>query len=145
MKHTKVIMSVFFACAMLLNACKKSESAKTTVTVSVIMPTGLDEFSLKAATLTFKEVNSGRITTSSAMSNSVFTLALPAGSYNLILEGEVESNDGKKVITTVKGVQDGLIVNGPSVTTTLSLFSYKAQEKFRNEGDLLHWNSHQGW
>lgn len=130
MKNTKIIMSVCIALTVLLNACKKSDSQKTTVNVAVTIPATLEGFDLKTAVLTFKEVNSGTVITSNAINNKNFTLALPAGSYNIVLEGEIESTSGQKVVSKVRAVKDGLIVNGPNVSTEISVFLYKTQENF---------------
>ncbi|WP_343534754.1 DUF4876 domain-containing protein [Pedobacter sp.] len=130
MKNVKIIMSAFLALTILFNACKKSDSAKTTLTASIVIPTTLEGFTLKSGTVTFKEVNSGRVSTSNAISNNTLTIALPSGSYNIVFEGEIESTTGEKVISKVRGVKDGVIVNGASVNAELSLFLYKPLENF---------------
>ncbi len=130
MKNVKMIMSTLLALTVLFNACKKSDIPQTTITVSIVIPKTLEGFTLKSGLLTFKEVNSGRVSTSSAISNNTLVAALPSGSYNIVFEGEIESTTGEKVVSKVRGVKDGLIVNGTSLSTELSIFLYKPQEGF---------------
>lgn len=130
MKNVKMIMSTLLALTVLFNACKKSDIPQTTLTVSVVIPKTLEGFTLKSGLVTFKEVNSGRVSTSSAISNNTLVAALPSGSYNIVFEGEIESTTGEKVTSKVRGVKDGVIVNGASLSTELSIFLYKPQEGF---------------
>ena len=130
MKNVKMIMSTLLALTVLFNACKKSDIPQTTLTVSVVIPKTLEGFTLKSGLVTFKEVNSGRVSTSNAISNNTLVAALPSGSYNIVFEGEIESTTGEKVTSKVRGVKDGVIVNGASLSTELSVFLYKPQEGF---------------
>ncbi len=130
MKNVKIIMSTLLAITVLFNACKKSDSERTTLTATITIPASLEGFTLKSGTVTLKEINSGRVSTSSAIINNTLTVALPAGSYNIVFEGELESTTGEKTVSKVRAVEDGVIVNGPSVSTELTLFLYKTQENF---------------
>lgn len=130
MKNVKIIMSTLLALTVLFNACKKSDIPQTTLTATIVIPKTLEGFTLKSGLITFKEVNSGRVSTSSAISNNTLVAALPSGSYNIVFEGEIESTTGEKVISKVRAVKDGVIVNGASLSTELSVFLYKPQEGF---------------
>lgn len=130
MKNVKIIMSTLLALTVLFNACKKSDIPQTSLTVSVVIPKTLEGFTLKSGLVTFKEVNSGRVSTSSAINNNTLVASLPSGSYNIVFEGEIESTTGEKVTSKVRGVKDGVIVNGASLSTELSIFLYKPQEGF---------------
>jgi Protein of unknown function (DUF4876) len=130
MKNVKILMSTLLVLTVLFNACKKTDSARTTLTASITIPVTLEGFALKSGTVTFKEANSGRVSTSNAISNGTVTVALPAGSYNIVFEGEIETITEEKTVSKVRAVKDGVIVNGPSVSTELILFLYKPQENF---------------
>lgn len=131
MKNVKILMSTLLAFTMLFNACKKTESARSNLNATIVVPTSLAGFALKSGTITLKEVNSGRTTTSSAINNGALTVSLPSGSYNIVFEGEIESTTGEKVVSKVRAVKDNVIVNGvEEVNAELTLFLFKPQEGF---------------
>ena len=128
MKNVKILMSTLLALTVFFNACKKSDSEKTMLTAKITIPATLDGFALKSGQVTFKEANSGRVSTSTAIANGAVTVALPAGSYNIVFEGEIESTGADKTVSQVRAVEDGVIVNGESVNTELTMFLFKTQE-----------------
>jgi len=127
-------LSIALATMLLLNACKKDNNLsikQTELNVSLKNPENLQGVFLKDAAITFKEINSGSIYTSSELVNNSFEIMLPEGSYDVTLEGTVEyKEDGQSIISNVRGYQNGLVVNGTSANLKLSLFLYDDDANF---------------
>lgn len=133
MKNVKIIMlSVSLALMMGLGACKKTKIEKTTaLTVQTKLPNTLENVVLKSAKLTFSEVNSGAVTTSETFTSDKFTITLPEGAYNIVLEGNIEHlANGEKITSKVRALKEAVIITGGTASVDLSMFLYKGEENF---------------
>lgn len=136
--NIKIIRTIGLSFALvtlfLFNACKKDNNLstkKTELNVSLKSPENIQNVSLKNATITFKEINSGSVYTTSELVDNKIKITLLEGSYDVTLEGTIEYKaDGESFTSKVRGYQNGLIVNGVSSTLDLKLFLYNDQANF---------------
>lgn len=114
-------------CALLcLAACKKDnqlEQKEVKLTLNLENPQGLTDVQLSDIKITFKEINSGKQTLSSAVQNNQVSVSLAEGSYDISLDGNISYKlDGKTITGKTGGLKQGLVLTGAQRTESLKLF-----------------------
>ena len=116
----QLFLIIGLATASFLSSCSKDDDPIQFNDVAITMkaPTGIENYTFEDVTLTFKEVNTGLITTVQNLNSQ-----LPTGSYNVTLEGYiVYVKDGQEVRSKVKGYKDGVVIKDANSTLNLDLF-----------------------
>lgn len=119
---------------VLLQACTKDDdlsTQKTDLKVTIENPADLEAVEIKGGTISFTEINSGNVTTSSDFTNNELVISLAEGSYDITFEGEIEYQlDGQTQTSTVRGYQTGLVLSGPTAIATVELFLHSETAGF---------------
>lgn len=129
MRHTKLrYLVIAFGGLLFAASCSKDELAvrNSTVGVTFSNPANLEDVKTSALTVTFKEVNSGTVSTFNVNSASeLSSLNLPEGSYDVSLEGNIEYKLDETVYQSkIRGVKNGVKITGGNVNIDIPLFLY---------------------
>ena len=129
MRHTKLLaLTLAFGGLLFAASCTKDDLTvkNSTVGVTFTNPANLENVKTSALTVTFKEVNSGKVSTFNVNSAAeLSTLNLPEGSYDVSLEGNIEYTlDGAVYQSKIRGVKNAVKVTGSTASIDIPLFLY---------------------
>lgn len=129
MRQTKLLsLIIAFGGLLFAASCSKDDLAgkNSAVGVTFTDPADLEEVKTSALTVTFKEVNSGAVSTFNVNSAAELSnLNLPEGSYDVSLEGDIEYKVDETVYKSkIRGVKNAVQVTGGNVNIDIPLFIY---------------------
>ncbi|MFW0735683.1 DUF4876 domain-containing protein [Flavobacterium sp. T12S277] len=117
----------------LLQSCSKdddSSSKETALTLTLVNPDDLSSVAFSEISVSFKERNTGKITQSKAVSNTL-AVALSEGSYEISVDGKIKYTiDGNTIEATVSSYKESVLVTGGSAAVSLNLFLKTTQSDF---------------
>ncbi|MGK6350532.1 DUF4876 domain-containing protein [Parapedobacter sp. DT-150] len=131
--NTKTLLMLALGAGLVFTACTKDELSvdQTAVSVTITNPPQLEEVEITAATLTLTEINSGAAVSTTELENGRFEVAVPAGSYDVTLEGTVSyMQDGQAYTSAVRGRKEGAVFTGSSAELQLELFLHSENAGF---------------
>lgn len=133
MKQTKLLALIIAFGGMLFAAsCSKDDLTvkNSTVGVTFTNPPNLEDVKTSGLTVTFKEVNSGSISTYNVNSAAELSnLNLPEGSYDVSLEGDIEYKLDETVYQSkIRGVKSAVPITGGNVNIDIPLFLYNVND-----------------
>ncbi|WP_291286343.1 DUF4876 domain-containing protein [Flavobacterium sp.] len=121
------------ALVALLQSCSKDDdnsSKETALTLTLVNPDDLSSVAFSEISVSFKERNTGKITQSKAVSNTL-SVALSEGSYEISVDGKIKYTiDGNTVEATVSSYKESVVVTGGSAAVSLNLFLKTTQSDF---------------
>jgi hypothetical protein len=121
------------ALVALLQSCSKDDdnsSKETALTLTLVNPDDLSSVAFSEISVSFKERNTGKITQSKGVSNTL-SVALSEGSYEISVDGKIKYNiDGNTVEATVSSYKESVVVTGGSAAVSLNLFLKTTQSDF---------------
>ncbi|CAI2768224.1 DUF4876 domain-containing protein [Flavobacterium collinsii] len=117
----------------LLQSCSKDDdnsSKETALTLTLVNPEDLSSVAFSEISVSFKERNTGKVTQSKAVSNTL-AVALSEGSYEISVDGKIKYTiDGNTVEATVSSYKESVVVTGGSTAVSLNLFLKTTQSDF---------------
>ncbi|WP_316746886.1 DUF4876 domain-containing protein [Pedobacter gandavensis] len=127
MKMTLRNLWIPLCALLLLNACKKDNTLQlnaVALTLTLQNPAELTEAKLSEVKVTFKEINSGKVTVSTEVKDQKMNISLSEGSYDVSLEGTVEYKlNGETKRRKVGGLKQGLVLTGTQHVENLAMFT----------------------
>ncbi|MBB5636922.1 hypothetical protein HDE68_002835 [Pedobacter cryoconitis] len=134
MKRRLLSLCLALIAITFLNACKKDklqELSLVDLTIKLENPPGLTDIKLSDLKVTFKELNSGKESTTTNVSDGQVKISLADGSYDINLEGNITYQlDGKTITGKTRAYQSGVILKGKQQTQTMKLFLYQGGSGF---------------
>ncbi|MGC4235440.1 MAG: DUF4876 domain-containing protein [Niabella sp.] len=118
---------------LLIISCKKNDDAfpQSNASVSLVNPGNLESVQILDGTITFTEINTNSVVTSSAISNGKINITIPQGSYNVTFEGNIQYQlDGSTAQSKVRAYKDGLVITSTTSALDLPLFLYNETAGF---------------
>jgi len=126
--------SAVLVITVLLQACTKDDDLSTKQTdlkVTVESPENLQNVVLNNASISFKEINSGNVTTTDELIDNEVIITLAEGSYDVSLEGEISYElDGEQITSQIRGYQSGLVLSGPTALLSIETFLHNENSGF---------------
>ena len=125
MKQYFIIFSLIVTSIFSLSACTDdNNSIRTTVfTLTTENPKDLTDPSVSNLTASFKNINTGRTTTSNAFSGNQLEVELTEGIYHITIEGNVKySFEEQEMNTKIKGYKESVNITGETASSSLTLF-----------------------
>ena len=94
------------------------------ITLTFIMPSGVEEGTLSGLSVLVKEVNTGKETTFTPMQQgNTYTVSLSTGYYNITVNGNLTfTKNGNEKHVTVQAYKEGVTVNGTNQSLSLNLY-----------------------
>lgn len=119
----------------LLQSCSKDDDndgiKQSAVTLSVVNPDELSTVSYSDLSVSFKELNTGKITQNSTFTGNNLSITLPEGSYEISINGKVKySADGATTEAAVSGYKESVVITGQTTAVSLNLFLKATQSDF---------------
>lgn len=134
MKRRLLSVGIALIAVLFFNACKKDklqELSMVDLTIKLENPPNITDIKLSDVKVTFKELNSGKESTTTNVTDGQVKISLADGSYDINLEGNMTyQQDGKAVTTKVRAYQSGLILKGTQQSETMKLFLYQGGSGF---------------
>src|SRR5690606_18045440 len=126
--------SAVLVITVLLQAYTKDDDLSTKQTdlkVTVESPENLQNVVLNNASISFKEINSGNVTTTDELIDNEVIITLAEGSYDVSLEGEISYElDGEQITSQIRGYQSGLVLSGPTALLSIETFLHNENSGF---------------
>ncbi|OPB94627.1 DUF4876 domain-containing protein [Elizabethkingia ursingii] len=95
---------------------------QTTLKLELKVPENIKVKEYKQLTVSFKELNTGFSTSKELKNTNTLQVALPAGTYNVTVEGTISYTDDSGVAETkIGGLQSGLVVNGNELSKSINI------------------------
>lgn len=124
LKHLLRTLLLLFAVAG-FTACSSDRDfseQQTTLKLELKFPENIKVKEYKQITVSFKELNSGFSTSKELKNTNTLQVVLPAGTYNVTVEGIITYTDDSGVAETkIGGVQSGLVVNGNELSKSIPI------------------------
>lgn len=119
----------------LLQSCSKDDDndsgKQTALTLKLVNPTDLTNVTFSELSVSFKELNTGKVTPSSAFVNNNLSINLNEGSYEISVDGKIKYDaDGTIVEASVSGYKESVVVTGGTAVVSLNLFLKTTQSDF---------------
>lgn len=119
----------------LLQSCSKDDDnysgKQTALTLKLSNPEDLNNVVLSNLTVSFKELNTGKITESSAFTNNNLSIALSEGSYEISINGKINYSAGESTVdASVSGYKESVVITGQTAVVSLNLFLKTNQSDF---------------
>lgn len=119
----------------LLQSCSKDDDnysgKQTALTLKLSNPEDLNNVVLSNLTVSFKELNTGKITESSAFTNNNLSIALSEGSYEISINGKINYSAGETTVdASVSGYKESVVITGQTAVVSLNLFLKTSQSDF---------------
>ena len=124
LKH--LLRTLLLLCAVAgFTACSSDRDfseQQTTLKLELKFPENIKVKEYKQITVSFKELNSGFSTSKELKNTNTLQVVLPAGTYNVTVEGIITYTDDSGVAETkIGGVQSGLVVNGNELSKSIPI------------------------
>ena len=119
----------------LLQSCSKDDDnysgKQTALTLKLSNPEDLNNVVLSNLTVSFKELNTGKITESSVFTNNNLSIALSEGSYEISINGKINYSAGETTVdASVSGYKESVVITGQTAAVSLNLFLKTSQSDF---------------
>jgi hypothetical protein len=119
----------------LLQSCSKDDDnysgKQTALTLKLINPEDLNNVTLSNLSVSFKELNTGKITESSSFTNNDLSIALSEGSYEISINGKINYSAGESTVdASVSGYKESVVITGQTAVVSLNLFLKTSQSDF---------------
>lgn len=119
----------------LLQSCSKDDDnysgKQTALTLKLSNPEDLNNVVLSNLTVSFKELNTGKITESSSFTNNNLSIALSEGSYEISINGKINYSAGESTVDAlVSGYKESVVITGQTAVVSLNLFLKTSQSDF---------------
>ena len=119
----------------LLQSCSKDDDnysgKQTALTLKLSNPEDLNNVVLSNLTVSFKELNTGKITESSLFTNNNLSIALSEGSYEISINGKINYSAGETTVdASVSGYKESVVITGQTAAVSLNLFLKTSQSDF---------------
>ncbi|WP_166919637.1 DUF4876 domain-containing protein [Flavobacterium poyangense] len=123
------------AVMILLQSCSKDDDnagdKQSNVVLTLVNPESLSSVSLSDLTISFKELNTGKVTKSTSFINNNLSIALNEGSYEVAVDGKIKyTTDGVAAEAAVSGYKESVVITGQTATVSLNLFLKATQSDF---------------
>lgn len=119
----------------LMQSCSKDDDnysgKQTALTLKLVNPEDLNNVKLSNLTVSFKELNTGKVTESTAFANNDLSITLSEGSYEVSVNGKVNYSAGEGTVdASVSGYKESVVITGQTATISLNLFLKMSQSDF---------------
>mgnify|MGYP006148981029 FL=1 len=119
----------------LLQSCSKDDDnysgKQTALTLKLSNPEDLNNVVLSNLTVSFKELNTGKITESIAFTNNNLSIVLSEGSYEISINGKINYSAGETTVdASVSGYKESVVITGQTAVVSLNLFLKTSQSDF---------------
>ncbi|MEA9411572.1 DUF4876 domain-containing protein [Flavobacterium sp. PL02] len=119
----------------LLQSCSKDDdnysSKQTAITLKLVNPEDLNNVVLSNLSVSFKELNTGKITESKSFVNNDLSIELSEGSYEISINGKIQYSAGESTVeAAVSGYKESVVITGKTVLVSLNLFLKTSQSDF---------------
>ncbi|MDR2230864.1 DUF4876 domain-containing protein [Elizabethkingia ursingii] len=124
LKH--LLRTLLLLCAVAgFTACSSDRDfseQQTTLKLELKVPENIKVKEYKQLTVSFKELNTGFSTSKELKNTNTLQVVLPAGTYNVTVEGTISYTDDSGVAETkIGGLQSGLVVNGNELSKSINI------------------------
>lgn len=134
MKTKTIFFILILALAVFFQSCSKDDDyngKQTAFTLTITPPSELSDVSLSNLSVSFKELNTGKITNSTTFINNDINLTVNEGSYEITVTGKISYTiDGNTITSSVSGYKESVIITGESLSTVMALFLKTSQSDF---------------
>lgn len=119
----------------LLQSCSKDDdnysSNQTAITLKLVNPEDLNNVALSNLSVSFKELNTGKITESKSFVNNDLSIELSEGSYEIAINGKIQYSAGESTVeAAVSGYKESVVITGKTALVSLNLFLKTSQSDF---------------
>lgn len=119
----------------LLQSCSKEDDTysdkQTNIALTLVNPEDLSGVSFSDLSISFKELNTGKVTQSTSFVNNKLAITLSEGSYEIAVDGKIRyAADGSTAEASVSGYNKSVVVTGQTATVSLNLFLKTTQSDF---------------
>ena len=119
----------------ILQSCSKDDDndgvKQSAVTLSIVNPDDLSSVTYSDLSVSFKELNTGKVTQNSSFTGNTLSITLPEGSYEISIDGKIKySADGATAEASVSGYKESVVITGSTAAVALNLFLKTTQSDF---------------
>lgn len=119
----------------LLQSCSKEDDTysdkQTNIALTLVNPEDLSGVSFSDLSISFKELNTGKVTQSTSFVNNKLAITLSEGSYEIAVDGKIRyAADGSTAEASVSGYNKSVVITGQTATVSLNLFLKTTQSDF---------------
>lgn len=119
----------------LLQSCSKEDDAysdkQTNIALTLVNPEDLSGVSFSDLSISFKELNTGKVTQSTSFVNNKLAITLSEGSYEIAVDGKIRyAADGSTAEASVSGYNKSVVITGQTAAVSLNLFLKTTQSDF---------------
>lgn len=129
------LLSIYLMIAVMaiLQSCSKdddNDNRQTALTLTLVNPEDLSGVAVSELSVSFKERNTGKVTESKAVANTL-SVNLSEGSYEISIDGKIKyTADGNTIEASVSGYKESVVVTGGTAAVSLNLFLKTTQTDF---------------
>ncbi|WP_281232691.1 DUF4876 domain-containing protein [Flavobacterium gelatinilyticum] len=131
------LLPIFFTIAVMaiLQSCSKDDdnegNRQSAVTLTVVNPDDLSSVSYSGLSVSFKELNTGKVTQSTSFTGNNLSISLAEGSYEISIDGKIKYEaDGTSAEASVSGYKESVVITGSAASVSLNLFLKTTQSDF---------------